>query len=93
MPRRTPAHAGSPYCVLAETPYTSTNCHSGVKVSFWRRGSANAYCKNMTKITLLNKVIVGGLILNFKNKYNIIQLDTIIFASSQRMPDFSLKTL
>lgn len=40
MPRRIPAHAGSPYSVLAETPYTSTNCHSGVKVSFWRSQKA-----------------------------------------------------
>lgn len=36
MPRRIPAHAGSLYRVQSETPYTSTNCHSGVKVSFWR---------------------------------------------------------
>ncbi|EIF6959021.1 hypothetical protein H3Y08_004580 [Salmonella enterica] len=36
MPRRSPALAGSPYRVLAETPCTSTSCHSGVKVSFWR---------------------------------------------------------
>ncbi|SQI39276.1 Uncharacterised protein [Leminorella richardii] len=42
MPRRIPAHAGSPYRVLAETPYTSTNCHSGVKVSFWHSQKAYA---------------------------------------------------
>lgn len=36
MPRRISAHAGSLYRVQSETPYTSTNCHSGVKVSFWR---------------------------------------------------------
>lgn len=41
-PRRIPALAGSPYRVLAETPYTSTNCHSGVKVSFWRSQKAYA---------------------------------------------------
>lgn len=42
MPRRIPAHAGSPYRVLAETPYTSTSGHSGVKVSFWRSQKAYA---------------------------------------------------
>lgn len=42
MPRRTPARAGSPYSVLAETPYTSTSGHSGVKVSFWRSQKAYA---------------------------------------------------
>ncbi len=42
MPRRTPARAGSPYRVLAETPYTSTSGHSGVKVSFWRSQKAYA---------------------------------------------------
>ena len=42
MPRRIPALAGSPYSVLAETPYTSTSCHSGVKVSFWRSQKAYA---------------------------------------------------
>ncbi len=42
MPRRIPALAGSPYPVLAETPYTSTSCHSGVKVSFWRSQKAYA---------------------------------------------------
>lgn len=42
MPRRIPAHAGSPYSVLAETPYTSTSGHSGVKVSFWRSQKAYA---------------------------------------------------
>ncbi len=42
MPRRIPALAGSPYRVLAETPYTSTSCHSGVKVSFWRSQKAYA---------------------------------------------------
>lgn len=42
MPRRIPAHAGSLYRVQSETPYTSTNCHSGVKVSFWRSQKAYA---------------------------------------------------
>jgi hypothetical protein len=42
MPRRIPAQAGSPYRVLTETPYTSTGCHSGVKVSFWRSQKADA---------------------------------------------------
>ncbi|HHA3386660.1 TPA: hypothetical protein ACODJ5_004786, partial [Salmonella enterica subsp. salamae serovar 42:g,t:-] len=42
MPRRTPALAGSLYRVQSETPYTSTNCHSGVKVSFWRSQKAYA---------------------------------------------------
>ncbi|EAM5327884.1 hypothetical protein EJU16_10845, partial [Salmonella enterica] len=42
MPRRIPAHAGSLYRVQSETPYTSTNCHSGVKVSFWRSQRAYA---------------------------------------------------
>lgn len=42
MLRRIPAHAGSPYRVLAETPYTSTSCHSGVEVSFWRSQKAYA---------------------------------------------------
>nr|VUD23646.1 Uncharacterised protein [Salmonella sp. NCTC 7297] len=42
MLRRIPVHAGSPYSVLAETPYTSTNFHSGVKVSFWRSQKAYA---------------------------------------------------
>ncbi|EOF5502105.1 hypothetical protein ACK1O8_004733, partial [Salmonella enterica] len=41
-PRRIPAHAGSLYRVQSETPYTSTNCHSGVKVSFWRSQKAYA---------------------------------------------------
>ncbi|OOD50511.1 hypothetical protein BWP08_16140 [Salmonella enterica subsp. enterica serovar Adelaide] len=40
-PGESPAHAGSLYRVQSETPYTSTNCHSGVKVSFWR--SLKAY--------------------------------------------------
>ncbi|MEY5777569.1 hypothetical protein WKX08_25305, partial [Salmonella enterica subsp. enterica serovar Corvallis] len=40
-PRRIPAHTGSLYRVQSETPYTSTSCHSGVKVSFWR--SLKAY--------------------------------------------------
>ncbi|EAA2152361.1 hypothetical protein XX98_07805 [Salmonella enterica subsp. enterica] len=42
MPRRIPAHAGSLYRVQSETPYTSTNCHSGVKVSFWHSPKAYA---------------------------------------------------
>lgn len=42
MPRRIPAHAGSLYRVQSETPYTSTNCHSGVKVSFWHSQKAYA---------------------------------------------------
>ncbi|MIL02789.1 hypothetical protein AIL26_16115 [Salmonella enterica subsp. enterica] len=42
MPRRVSAHAGSLYRVQSETPYTSTNCHSGVKVSFWRSQRAYA---------------------------------------------------
>ncbi|EAO5480642.1 hypothetical protein FEQ91_18480 [Salmonella enterica] len=42
MPRRISAHAGSLYRVQSETPYTSTNCHSGVKVSFWRSQRAYA---------------------------------------------------
>ncbi len=41
-PRRIPAHAGSLYRVQSETPYTSTSCHSGVKVSFWRSQKAYA---------------------------------------------------
>ncbi|EJF5265240.1 hypothetical protein M8T14_004644, partial [Salmonella enterica] len=42
MPRRIPALAGSPYRVLAETPCTSTSCHSGVKASFWLSQKAYA---------------------------------------------------
>lgn len=42
MPRRIPALAGSPYRVQAETPYTSTDSHSGVKVSFWCSQKADA---------------------------------------------------
>ncbi|ASO09167.1 hypothetical protein LFZ92_04030 [Salmonella enterica subsp. salamae serovar 57:z29:z42] len=42
MPRRIPAYAGSLYHEQAETPYTSTTCHPGVKVSFWRSHKAYA---------------------------------------------------
>lgn len=42
MPGEFPATAGSLYRVLAETPYTSTTCRPGVKVSFWLRQKAYA---------------------------------------------------
>ncbi|HCM1954865.1 TPA: hypothetical protein N3A08_003972 [Salmonella enterica subsp. salamae serovar 9,46:z4,z24:z39:z42] len=41
-PGEFPATAGSLYRVQSETPYTSTTCHPGVKVSFWRSHKAYA---------------------------------------------------